>query len=162
MYRRGVNDEPALSLDSGSPGARSLCSVASALDVVGTRSTLLLMREAFYGTRRFERLAARVGISEAAASTRLRDLVAADLLAKVPYQDVGSRTRMEYVLTEKGRDLLPTVLALMQWGDKWSGTASGPPVTVEHVGCDAPVGVEVRCGAGHRVDYSDLRVAPRE
>src|SRR5438270_14017984 len=94
------------------------CSVHRAMQVVGTRSALLLMREAYYGTRRFDDFAARVGITDAVASSRLRELVDAGLLERRPYREPGSRTRSEYVLTDMGLDLAPVALALMQWGDR--------------------------------------------
>jgi DNA-binding HxlR family transcriptional regulator len=140
--------------------ARTGCSVAKALDVIGSRSTLLLMREAFYGTRRFDEFAVRVGISEAAAAARLRELVAVGLLSKTPYQEAGSRTRMEYVLTNKGRDLLPAILALMQWGDAWAADDGGP-VQLEHRDCGSPVSVEIRCADGHQLTGGDLRASLR-
>src|SRR3954462_5285654 len=78
------------------------CSIDRALNVVGTRSALLLMREAYYGTRRFDDFAERVGITEAVAASRLRELVDAGLLERRPYREAGQRTRHEYVLTPMG------------------------------------------------------------
>src|SRR5947209_8509325 len=95
------------------------CSVAKALDVVGTRSTFLLLREAFYGTTRFDDFVERVGISESVAAERLRELVAEGLLEREAYREPGQRTRHRYLLTEKGADLLPALVGLMQWGDRW-------------------------------------------
>jgi DNA-binding HxlR family transcriptional regulator len=134
------------------------CSVDRALGVVGTRSALLLMREAYYGTRRFDDFAVRVGITEAVASARLRELVEAGLLTREPYQEPGQRTRHEYVLTEMGRDLAPAALALMQWGDRWLAGPEGPPLALTHAGCGASVAVEVRCTADHHVPLSEVAV----
>ncbi len=92
------------------------CSIVKALDIVGTRSAILILREAMYGTTRFDGFAARIGITDAAAAAALRKLTAAGLLAKRPYREEGKRTRHEYVLTEMGRDLLPVVVGLWQWG----------------------------------------------
>src|SRR3954470_21821178 len=78
------------------------CSIAKALDVVSTRTAFLLMREAFYGTTRFDDFVARAGASEPVTAARLRELVDAGLLAKEPYREEGQRTRMAYRLTEKG------------------------------------------------------------
>src|SRR3954447_20792031 len=124
------------------------CSIDKALGVVGTRSALLLMREAYYGTRRFDDFAERVGITEAVAASRLRELVDAGLLERRPYREAGQRTRHEYVLNPMGRDLAPAALALMQWGDKYLADSSGPPLALTHTNCGAPVRVEVRCGQG--------------
>src|SRR5881227_2449525 len=93
------------------------CSIARALDVVSTRSAFLILREAFYGTTRFDDFAERVGISEPVAAARLRELVDEGLLEREDYRDPGQRTRQRYKLTEKGEDLLPALAALMQWGD---------------------------------------------
>jgi DNA-binding HxlR family transcriptional regulator len=136
------------------------CSIDKALGVVGTRSALLLMREAFYGTRRFDDFASRVGITEAVAAARLKELVEAGLLTRRPYREPGQRTRYEYVLTEMGRDLAPAALALMQWGDRYLTGESGAPLALSHVDCGAPVHVEVRCENGHGVELGDVAVRP--
>ena len=67
----------------------------------------------------------------------------------MPYRDPGSRTRLEYRLTDKGLELFPILVALLQWGDAWAADPAGPAVEVLHRGCGAPVGVELRCEAGH-------------
>lgn len=141
----------------GDRWARENCSVLRTLEVVGTRSTLLLVREAFLGTRRFDDFARRVGITESAAAARLRDLVANGLLERHPYREPGQRTRHEYRLTAKGRDLLPAVLALMTWGDTYLAGDGGPPLVVTHAGCGAPVRAEARCAEGHLVAAHDAR-----
>src|SRR5437870_3926583 len=89
------------------------CSIARTLGVISTRSAFLILREAFYGATRFDQFAERVGISEPVAAARLRELVDAGLMVRVPYQEPGQRTRSEYHLTEKGTDLLPALVALM-------------------------------------------------
>lgn len=137
------------------------CSIDRAVHVVGNRSAQLLMREAFYGTRRFDDFARRVGITEAVAAARLRELVAVGALERRPYREPGQRTRQEYVLTERGRDLLPVSLALMQWGDRHLAGPQGAPLRATHRDCGAEVGVEVRCRAGHEVPLDELSVAFR-
>jgi DNA-binding HxlR family transcriptional regulator len=122
--------------------------MARALEVVSSRSALLILREAFYGTTRFDEFAERVGISEPVTAARLRDLVDEGLLEREPYREPGQRTRMAYRLTDKGAELLPVLVALMQWGDRWLQPA-GPPVQLRHVGCDEVVHAELRCAAGH-------------
>ncbi|MDT7782484.1 MAG: hypothetical protein QOF58_903 [Pseudonocardiales bacterium] len=134
---------PLAALDKWQPDR---CSIALALDVIGTRSALLLLREAFYGTTRFDGFVRRVGITEAVAAKRLKELVDAGLFEKRPYQEPGARTRHEYVLTEQGSALLPVIVALMQWGDTYLQPDGGPlqvvsassaePVTV-HIGPSA-------------------------
>ncbi|MEV6770706.1 helix-turn-helix domain-containing protein [Nocardia sp. NPDC051030] len=133
------------------------CSIAKALDIVGTRSAILILREAYYGTRRFDGFATRVGITDAAAASALRKLTEAGLLEKVPYQEEGKRTRSEYVLTPMGVDLLPAVLALWQWGDKYLQDGTPPLERVEDA-TGEPVRVEVRSASGSEVPLESLRV----
>jgi DNA-binding HxlR family transcriptional regulator len=141
----------------GRPAAR--CPIARSLEVVGTRSALLILREAFYGTTRFDDFARRVGISEPVAAARLRELVDDGLLAREPYREPGQRTRLQYRLTEKGAELLPVLASLMAWGDRWLGPS---PVELRHRDCGEPVHVELRCAAGHPVAGDRLDLALRE
>lgn len=135
------------------------CSVAAALDVVGRRASLLLLREAFYGAHRFEEFSRRAKLSEKITATRLRELVEEGLLEKRPYHEPGQRGREEYHLTEKGEDFGPALLALMRWGDRWV-RADGGRVKLTHAECGAPIDVEIRCGAGHSVSASDIEAGP--
>src|SRR3954464_9068778 len=95
------------------------CTIAKALEVVSTRSALLLLREAFYGTTRFDDFAQRVGISEPVAAARLRALSGHGLPPPGDCRGPGQRPRQAYVLTEKGAELLPVLVSLMQWGNRW-------------------------------------------
>jgi DNA-binding HxlR family transcriptional regulator len=134
------------------------CSIRRALEVTGNRSALLIMREAFYGTTRFDDFASRAGISEPVAATRLRELVDHGLLRRQPYRDPGQRTRMSYHLTEMGAELLPVLAALKSWGDRW--LAGGPPpVALVHRGCGQPVRTELRCAAGHLPAAAEVELA---
>lgn len=136
------------------------CSVARALEVVGTRSVLLMLREAFFGTRRFDDFHRRVGVTEAVAAARLRELVESGLLVRRPYREPGQRTRHEYVLTDRGRDLYPVLVALMNWGDRYLADPDGPPVEVVHDGCGGQVRAEVHCSLGHQVLLREACVRP--
>jgi DNA-binding HxlR family transcriptional regulator len=136
------------------------CPIASSLDVVGTRSAFLILREAFYGTTRFDDFAERAGISEPVAAARLRELVEAGLLEREDYRDPGQRTRQGYKLTEKGADLFPALAALMQWGSRWLDERGGP-IELRHTDCGEPVEVELRCAAGHRVEPRELDLVSR-
>ncbi|WP_084654393.1 winged helix-turn-helix transcriptional regulator [Nocardia altamirensis] len=133
------------------------CSIAKAMDLVGTRSAILILREAYYGTTRFDGFANRVGITDAAAASQLRKLTEAGLLTKQPYQEQGKRTRHEYVLTDMGRDLLPAVLALMQWGDAYLQPGPAPLLLVEE-STGAPVRVQVRSESGREIALEELGV----
>ena len=134
------------------------CTMAKALDVVSTRSAMLLLREAFYGTSRFDDFTVRVGISEPVAAARLKELVAHGLLVREPYREAGQRTRYAYRLTDKGADLAPALVALLRWGERWE-TEAGGPVQLTHTGCGEPVDAEIRCRAGHRVSPEEIHVA---
>lgn len=136
------------------------CPIGKALHVVGTRSAMLIMREAYYGTTRFDDFADRVGITEAVAAARLRQLTQASLLQRRPYQEPGQRTRFEYRLTEKGRDLMPVVLGLFEWGAKHVSPGGRPPVELSHADCGAEVHVAVRCDQEHDVPLGELVISP--
>jgi DNA-binding HxlR family transcriptional regulator len=138
------------------------CSIDRALAAVSTRSALLLMREVFYGVGRFDELTARVGISEPVAAARLKELVAEGLLVREPYREPGQRTRYAYRLTEQGSELLPVLVALLRWGDRWTPAEGGGPIELTHEGCGEPVAAELRCAAGHVVAASDVHVAPTD
>ncbi|MEY9845522.1 winged helix-turn-helix transcriptional regulator [Streptacidiphilus sp. MAP5-3] len=125
------------------------CTVQRAVDLVGERWALLVLRDAMNGVRRFDDFRRHVGLSEAVLSDRLRKLVSAGILTAVPYREPGSRTRHEYRLTEKGWDLWPAIIALKQWGDRWAADPDGPPLEVSHRDCEAPLEVVVHCADGH-------------
>jgi DNA-binding HxlR family transcriptional regulator len=126
------------------------CSVKRTLDVVGEKWTLLVLREAFYGARRFDQFHARIGCARNVLSERLATLVTGGLMQRVPYKTAGQRQRHEYRLTDKGRDLMTAVVALMQWGDRWEADRDGPPVTVLHRDCGHPVEAVLRCAHDHQ------------
>lgn len=147
-------------LDERDTWSMDNCSIARALEIVGTRSALLIMREVFLGTRRFDDFARRVGIGEPATAARLKELTAAGLLERVPYQEPGQRTRFAYQLTDKGRDLLPVLTALRQWGDTWATDENGPPVVSHHRQCGAPVHAVLRCENGHDIHVGDTVTEP--
>jgi DNA-binding HxlR family transcriptional regulator len=148
------------SLDPRESWSADRCTIARALDVVSTRSAFLILREAFYGTTRFDDFAERVQISEPVAAARLRELVEEGLLEREDYREPGQRTRQRYKLTEKGEDLFPALAALMQWGNRWLDDRGGP-VELRHSDDGEPVTVELRCAAGHRVGPGELDLVPR-
>ncbi len=122
------------------------CSIAQTLDVVGDPWTLLIVRDAFFGLRRFEDFRRSLGIPRATLSARLGTLVDHGVMATREYSD--QPVRHEYVLTAKGRALGPILVAMLQWGDEWSAP-DGPPVTL--VDADSgepltPVYVDERTG----------------
>lgn len=135
------------------------CSVANALEVVGERWALLVVREVGLGVRRFAEIQERTGAPRAVLAARLRTLVEAGVLTTRPYREPGARERLEYRLTEAGRDLLPVVTALRQWGDRHAPPEGGPPVVLEHRACGGDVHLELRCSCGP-VTLFDVRVQP--
>lgn len=108
-------------------------SVARALEVVGERWTLLILRETFFGVRRFGQLARNLQIPRPTLSSRLRTLVENGLLEKVPY--ARDPDRHEYRLTASGRDLFAAIVVLMQWGDQHLPQPKGPPIVLRHQPC---------------------------
>ena len=137
------------------------CPVGRSMELIGTRSAMLLMREAYYGTTRFDDFARRVGITENVAAARLRELTEAGLLRREPYRDPGQRTRHEYRLTDMGRDLAPVVLGLFQWGARYLSPAGGRMAPrLRHAACGADVHVEVLCTEGHAVPLHEISVEP--
>lgn len=132
------------------------CSLSRALEVVGERWTLLIMRDAFFGVRRFGDFAAHLGVPRAVLTGRLEALREADVLAETP----GSHGYSEYVLTDKGLCLWPVVRDLLSWGDEYY-SANGPRRVFQHVrdaGIIAPDGACATCGSA--VPPSDLLMLP--
>jgi DNA-binding HxlR family transcriptional regulator len=135
------------------------CSAARALEILSTPSSLIVLREAFYGTTYFQDFVREAKLSEPALAKRLRDLVASGLLERVPYQESGQRGRHRYQLTSRGLELMTTLFSLMDWGDRHLAPDGGP-VRLRHRYCDAPAHVELRCEAGHTVPVAEVEVVP--
>jgi DNA-binding HxlR family transcriptional regulator len=131
------------------------CPIEKTMAVVGTKSAMLIMREAYYGTTRFDDFARRVGITKAATSARLSELVDAGLLTKRPYQEPGKRSRDEYVLTDRGTEFMPVVWAMFEWGRKH---LSDTQLRLTHLDCGAEATVEIRCVEGHDVPPDELAI----
>jgi DNA-binding HxlR family transcriptional regulator len=134
------------------------CPIDRAMGLVGSRSAMLIMREAFYGTSRFDDFVQRVEMAPATASTHLRALTDAGLLERRAYREPGGRTRDEYALTDAGKDLMPVVLGLFEWGRRHAGVR--PLVAFSHAGCGESIEVQVRCSAGHEVTPDDIQWRP--
>jgi DNA-binding HxlR family transcriptional regulator len=127
------------------------CSAARALQVLGDRWTMLVLREVFNGVRRFDEISGHIGVARDVLTRRLNALVDEGVLTRTPYQEPGSRTRYEYRLTQAGKDLRPVLLALMAWGDQHRAGAEGVPVRVVHPDCGEEVHLALECEAGHRL-----------
>jgi DNA-binding HxlR family transcriptional regulator len=113
-----------------------VCSIARSLELIGERWTILIIRDAFLGVRRFDDFQRSLGIARNVLQGRLERLVGSEILERVRYQEHPNR--FEYRLTEKGLDLWPVVVALLAWGDRHLAPA-GPPVMLEHRGCGGRV-----------------------
>jgi DNA-binding HxlR family transcriptional regulator len=134
------------------------CSVAQCLEVVGEWWSLLIMRDAFLGIRRFDDFQASLGISRNVLNQRLTRLVEQGVLERVPYQD--HPPRCEYRLTDKGRDLWPVVTAMRQWGDTWAAP-EGPPVEIVHTACGHVSQAVLTCSrCGEPLDARGVRAEP--
>jgi DNA-binding HxlR family transcriptional regulator len=129
------------------------CSIAQALDIVGEWWTLLVLRDAFQGVRRFEDFQRNLGIARNVLTDRLRTLVHEGILERRQYQEHPER--YEYRLTEKGLDLYPVIVGLMQWGDKWAPGSRRPRVVLTHKACEHDVAPVLSCP--HCNDALDAR-----
>ena len=125
------------------------CSIGAAVGIIGEKWTFLVLREAFNGVRRFGDMQRRTQAPRQILSDRLSRLVHEGLLRREPYQEEGQRSRHEYRLTEKGRDLYPIIVALMNWGDRYAAGPAGPPVVLTHRDCGQPVRLQLTCDDGH-------------
>ncbi len=123
------------------------CSVAKALEVIGERWSLLIVRAVMHGNRRFGEMQESLGIARNVLSARLQRLVDEDILERRAYQE--SPPRYEYFLTQKGLDLWPALIALLNWGDRYSPSPEGPRRLIVHKQCGGTVserGICESCG----------------
>jgi DNA-binding HxlR family transcriptional regulator len=130
------------------------CTIQRALEEMGDRWSLIVLREVFQGIRRFDDLTVRTAIPRQVLTARLRRLVEADILKRVPYREPGQRARSEYRLTAKGLDLYPVLVALQRWGATYLVDPEGPATVFTHRDCGEPVDLVLRCAAGHEVPRS--------
>lgn len=133
--------------------ASQTCSVAGSLELIGERWTLLIVRDAFMGARRFEEFQRRTGAARNVLSARLNRLVEEGIFRKVPYQD--HPVRYEYRFTDKGLDLWPVIVSLLQFGDRhiYPGRA---PVVLVHRNCEGAV-------SDHRIcETCGAKLGPRD
>jgi DNA-binding HxlR family transcriptional regulator len=135
------------------------CSIARTVDLTGDWWTPLVMREAFYGARRFEQFQSNLGLSRNVLSQRLDRLVREGMLERVPYQQ--RPTRHEYRLTEKGRDFFTVLAAMIRWGDRWLAGNEGPPIELRDRESGVPVEVEVvDSTTGRPIDVRQIVATP--
>jgi DNA-binding HxlR family transcriptional regulator len=139
--------------------AEAPCNVARPIALLGEGWTLLVLRQAFLGTRRFEDFQTALGISRSLLAERLRRLVGAGILRREPYRD-AQRTRERYRLTEKGLDLYPVLMAMRTWYDKHEAR-DGALVRYRHRDCGGPTEVVHRCAeCGEELTARDVAPEP--
>lgn len=136
----------------------SSCSIAGALGALGDTWSILVLRELFFGVRRFNDIQTDLGISRSVLTQRLNRLVDLGVVKVVPYRDPGERTRNEYRLTRKGVELLPVIVALKSWGDHHVLGAESVRLTDRETG--GRVGVELRSESGRKVQPNEIVMDP--
>ena len=134
------------------------CSIARTLEHIGERWTFLILRDAFYGVRRFDDFQADLGVARNILTKRLKKLVETGIMRREQYQDHPAR--YEYRLTEKGRELVPILVTMVAWGDKWEHD-DDPPVTLIHDDCGQPMHASAVCSqCGGGLDAFNISVQP--
>src|SRR5215203_3540548 len=139
--------------------ANKECSMARAMEVVGDRWSILILREAYYGVKRFDEFEYYVGVAPNILSNRLKKFVDAGVTTRVPLPEHSGR--YQYVLTEKGRDFFPTYLALKKWGDDWLAEPDGPQVVFRDRSSGRQIEVPALLSArGKPLQLEDLEIVP--
>jgi DNA-binding HxlR family transcriptional regulator len=137
-----------------------VCSIARSLEIVGERWTLLVLRDAFLGVRRFEDFQRSLGVARNVLTERLGRLVDEGVLDRHRYQERPER--FEYRLTEKGIELWPVMVHLLQWGDRHYADGAGPPMVLSHRGCGGDVDERLSCTeCGAALGPRDVVATPR-
>ena len=135
------------------------CSLARGLDLIGDWWSPLIVRDLFLGVVRFDELVEDLGISRNLLTRRLRALVASGIVERIAYQ--RRPVRYEYRLTEAGRDLVPALIALMAWGDRWAAPKEGCPILFTHTACGCELNARVTCAeCGEPVEVHELVALP--
>jgi DNA-binding HxlR family transcriptional regulator len=135
------------------------CSIARATDLFGDAWTALIMRDVLVGITRFDDLVHDLGVSRKVLTARLARLADEGVLVKEPYQERPHREH--YRATDKGKDLYPVLLALMNWGDRWYAGAAGPPTRIAHLGCGQDTTAVLACtGCGEPLTVDNTAQLP--
>jgi DNA-binding HxlR family transcriptional regulator len=137
------------------------CSIARTLDVIGEPWSPLILRDIYVGMSRFDQMQADLGISRKVLTERLKWLVESGVLERRRYRD--RPPRYDYVLTDKGTELVDLLMVMVAWGDRWADDGTGPPVLYRHRACGEIGHVELRCshcGTTMRADDVDVLAGP--
>jgi len=137
------------------------CTIGRAMEILGEKWTVVVLREVFNGIRRFDDMRVRTGVPRQVLANRLAMLVDNGVLRREPYQEPGARVRHEYRLTPKGFDLYPMLIAVAEWGDRYLADPEGPPLEFVHRDCGSGVHVGLQCAGGHAVtDHREVLPRP--
>ena len=135
------------------------CSIARTLDAAGEWWSPLILRDVHLGITRFDELQRDLGISRKVLSERLERLIEQGVLERRAYSQ--HPPRHDYVLTEKGGELVDLLLAMLAWGDRWKAGDKGPPVLIRHLGCGELTRAEIRCACcGEPLRADEVVVEP--
>ncbi len=131
--------------------------ISHILDIIGESWSLLIIREAFFGVRRFEEFQSELGIARNILTSRLKKLCLNEILERVPIKE-GAK-RHEYVLTHKGKELMPVLIALTQWGDKWVfGENAEPVIFMDRENQEPIAKINVLSARGQRLRPREIMV----
>lgn len=137
------------------PASTKTGSVERSLEIFGDRWSILILREAFFGVRHYDQMQENLGIATNVLSNRLKRLVTNGILQRTKDADDGRR--VEYRLTEKGLDLYPVTLALMQWGNRWLSDMPGRALALRHSQCGRLLKPVTHCAScGEKVRPQDV------
>lgn len=135
------------------------CAVANTVEAVNDSWTVLILRDAFLGIRRFDQFVESLGIARNTLTSRLDQLIANGILETLPYQD--NPVRYEYRLTEKGKDLFDLLMTLWSYGERWDPPADPEHQRVYHLGCGAEAEAVAHCShCGERLSRHNVRIGP--
>ena len=143
--------------------SQTFCPVGRSAELLGDRAVLLILRDLFFGKRRFEIIAANTGLGPQLVSARLKLLAAEGVVERRAYRDAP--VRHDYWLTDKGKDLFDVLYAMRGWAERWAyvpgETGGGPAIRYVHRACGADVGTATVCpGCGAELGYGDLKGEP--
>lgn len=145
-----------------SPVPIDACYLAKAIDMIGDRWTLLILRSALFGVRRFDDFQTELSIPRTVLSGRLKALIENGLMEKQSYKVEGKRPRPEYVVTDMGRALQPILIAITQWGDDWLSDDETPPLSFTHAKSRQKVRSAFVDEDGRETLAADMRIALRK
>lgn len=137
---------------------RAFCPVTKAMQALGDKWTLLIMRECFWGFRRFDDFQNNLNISKSVLTKKLNQLIDQELLEKRSYKEEGQRTRYEYTFTQKGKDLTKIILSFLDWGNKYLVEEGETTIKVVDKSTKNDIEIDILDASGKRLKYRDLEM----